>query len=191
MRRKKLSYDLRRPGGSRDRAVMIAASHIVTGAATGALCRRAWIAVPVAFASHFALDQIPHSCFNMLSETALSKPISLLVSVGKIAGFAAIVAAIVLAWRLPARWVSLAAAVAAFLPDPLCYWQPINQWFALLPGSCLVPWAHRAFHCDVTRTHVLLGFATQAVVIGLGLYVLARKKPRTLVSPQAELLRSG
>lgn len=160
---------------------MIAASHVVVGAATGAVCRRAWIAVPVAFVSHFVLDQIPHSCFNtMLSGTAVSGLVGLSVSAGRIVDFAVIVAALVLAWRLPTRWVSIAAGVAAFLPDPLNYWPPVNRWFALVPGSSVVPWAHATFHWDVTRTHPALGFATQAVVIAVGLCVLHRRETKTV-----------
>jgi len=81
-----------------------------------------------------------------------------------------------LAWRLRTRWVVMAAAVAAFLPDPLSHRQPISDWFLLLPGAKWVPWVHYTFHCDVTRTHVALGFATQVIVVALGLWVLARKR---------------
>lgn len=152
---------------------MIAASHIVAGAVTGVLCKRARVAVPAAFAGHFLLDQIPHSCFNMLPEAVQNGP---LVVVGMVAGYAVILWAMVLAWRLPTRWTAMAAAIAAFLPDPLSYLHPVNQWFALLPGSSIVPWVHGTFHCDVTGTHVAFGFITQIIVVSAGLYILACNK---------------
>lgn len=154
---------------------MIAASHLVAGAAVGVACRRVWVAVPVAFVSHFVLDQIPHSCFNMFS--GVSGPVSMSLAAAKIAGVAVIVATVALAWRSPARWVALASGLAATLPDPLCYQAPLKDWFALLPGSWLIPWAHATFHCDVSRTHPALGFATQVVLIGAGLWVLPRTAP--------------
>lgn len=156
---------------------MIAASHFVAGAATGALCKRARVAVPAAFAGHFVLDQIPHSCFNMLPETVRTGP---LVVAGMAAGCVVILWAIVLAWRLPTRWTVIAAAIAAVLPDPLSYLPPINQWFALLPGSSLIPWVHRTFHCDVTRTHLTFGFITQVIVISAGLYILLCRKQKAM-----------
>jgi hypothetical protein len=75
---------------------MIGASHFVAGAATGAVCKRAWIALPVAFVSHFVLDQIPHSCFNMFP--GASGLVSVSLAAGKVAGVAVVVAATVLAW---------------------------------------------------------------------------------------------
>lgn len=155
---------------------MIAASHIITGAATGALCRRARVAVPVAFVSHFVLDQIPHSCFNMLPAAAWKGWVGAAVISGMAVGFALGVWGMLLAWRLPTRWVSVAAAAAAFAPDPLSYMHPISTWFAMLPGAWVVPWVHKTFHCDVTRDNIALGFATQVVVIAAGLYVLARRR---------------
>lgn len=167
------------PAGWAVVGVMLAASHIVVGAATGAACRRAWVAVPAAFVSHFVMDQIPHSCLNMYMGKALSAPAEAALAAGLALDGAIIVAAVVLAWRLRNRWVALAAGLAAFLPDPLSYQQPLCNWFAMLPGSWVVPWAHRAFHCDVTRTQPLLGFATQVVVILLAVWVLKRKPRKT------------
>lgn len=153
---------------------MIGASHIVAGAAIGAVCPRARFAVPVAFASHFLMDQIPHSCFNMLPAATPA----VLITLGQAAGCVAVLWAIALAARSPARWVMAAAAVAAFSPDPLTYMRPFKDWFALVPGSWVVPWVHSTFHWDVTRTHAALGFATQVVVIAAGFCVLARNRAK-------------
>ncbi len=148
---------------------MVAASHIAAGAAIGAACPRARIAVPAAFVSHFVLDQVPHSCLNML-------PASAWTALGLAIDGAIIVWVAGLAWRLRARWVALAAGVAAFLPDPLSYMSPIKDWFALVPGSWVVPWVHTTFHCDVTRTYPVVGFATQVVVVALAVYIVARRR---------------
>lgn len=46
---------------------MMATPHLLAGAAIGrALHRRAWLALPTAFASHFVLDAIPHLGSNDL-----------------------------------------------------------------------------------------------------------------------------
>jgi len=155
---------------------MVSGSHVVVGAAIGASLPRVRYAVPAAFVSHFVLDQIPHSCFNMMSPRGLDGPANVLLLVGMAISIAIIAWAAALAWRLRTRWVVMAAAVAAFLPDPLSHRQPISDWFLLLPGAKWVPWVHYTFHCDVTRTHVALGFATQVIVVALGLWVLARKR---------------
>ncbi len=151
---------------------MIAASHLIAEAAVGKLTRRARVAVPIAFASHFVLDQIPHSCFNMIPASQRGLPILLTMA----ASAAAAVWALTLVWRTPMRWVCIAAAIAALAPDPLCYIPPFSTAFAMLPGSACVPWVHRTFHCDVTGTHLMLGFLTQAAVIASALYVLERPK---------------
>lgn len=157
---------------------MIAASHLIAGAAIGKMTRRARVAVPIAFASHFVLDQIPHSCFNMIPASQRGVPILFTMAVST----AAAVWALMLVWRTPVRWVCIAAAIAGFAPDPLCHIPPISTVFALLPGSSWVLWVHRTFHCDVTVSHVTFGFLTQAVVIAAGLYVLRRKEKTLGVS---------
>jgi hypothetical protein len=116
------------------------------------------------------LDLLPHSCFNMLPVTAWILPAKI---IGSAIGYAAVIWAIALTWRLPTRWPSTAAAVAAFLPDTLSYLHPISEWFALLPGSSWLLWVHRTFHRDVSQTHPALGFATQVFLIAAALLVLA------------------
>lgn len=42
---------------------MTATNHVVTGALLATYLHNPWLAIPIAFASHFALDAIPHASF--------------------------------------------------------------------------------------------------------------------------------
>lgn len=42
---------------------MTATNHVVTGALIATYLHNPWLAIPIAFASHFALDAIPHASF--------------------------------------------------------------------------------------------------------------------------------
>lgn len=153
----------------------MAAAHVMAGATLGTACNRTWwVAVPVAFVSHFVLDQIPHTCLTILGAETGSEIVRGLAIAGRVADPIIVAGIVAMAWRLHNRWVVLAAGLAAFAPDPLNYTAPITEWFAMLPGAWLLPWTHRTFHCDVTRTQPLLGLLTQLVVLAAGVWVMRR-----------------
>lgn len=169
---------------------MIASSHLITGAAIGSSNRKAWIVLPLAFLSHFVLDWIPHSCFNALPKSAWHGAGLVAIIVGAIIECGLCIYALWIAWKLPRRWLAIAAGLAAFLPDPLSYIHPFSNWFELLPGSHWVPWVHTTFHHDVTSTHIVWGFITQVVVMALGICILARKRSepaRAIIAPSEPL----
>lgn len=44
---------------------MLAGPHLAVEALTGRVFRRAWVALPLAFASHYVLDALPHSYLSL------------------------------------------------------------------------------------------------------------------------------
>ena len=147
---------------------MIGASHLIVGGAAGKLSGRAWIALPIAFASHYVMDLVPHSCFNMLPGAGAYW--------GPVFGVLGVSTLVAVTFRQRERWVIWAAGLIACLPDALDHMRPIADWFHLLPGSYCLTWVHRNIHCDVTLTHCASGFVTQAIVVGIGLWILTRKR---------------
>lgn len=152
---------------------MIVASHLIVGGAVGKLSKRARIAVPLAFASHYVMDMVPHSCFNMFPVAGV-----VVSHLGPALSVLAVAVLVSLTFRQRERWVILAAGVIACLPDVLDYAHPITDWFHLLPGSDYLSWVHHNLHCDVILTRPVLGFVTQAVVVAVGLWIVTRKRKR-------------
>lgn len=98
---------------------MTATNHALTGAAIGLIIGRPLLAIPVALASHFICDALPHFGFPNIDQTIKTKLFRNYL-IGEAALCALIVA--VLAVLAPAHWQL--AAICAFVaasPDLLSY----------------------------------------------------------------------
>jgi hypothetical protein len=95
---------------------MTATNHFLTGALIGGLVKNPLIALPLAFASHFVLDMLPH--YGTKKEGRLNSRYMLVIDV--VLSVAALTAIIVLEPRQAILMV--ACAVVAFSPDLL--WLP-------------------------------------------------------------------
>ena len=156
---------------------MMATPHIFAGAAIGGvLHRRPCIALPAAFASHFALDAVPHLDSNDLfgSPTGMTVP-----EVGiAMADFA-------LAWLLvalmtrskPWRAMALWGALCAIGIDLVYTIPPWGPWLSEWPGTAWLEQFHHGIQPDVSPDNLLLGFGTQAAVIAAATWVLLRRQP--------------
>ncbi len=99
---------------------MTAPNHALTGAIIGAVIPNPWLALPLAFLSHFVLDALPH--YDVPGDTDESRINSrLFLQVQIIGGFVVCAALVAAVWVVhPADW--FVVCLAAFLgasPDLL------------------------------------------------------------------------
>jgi hypothetical protein len=97
---------------------MRAINHALLGSVIGLSVGNPWIAVPVAVASHFALDMVPHHDF---SKNSLNRPIFLNVAIADTIACAILV--MLLAYWQPTHW-PLAALCAFLAVSPDFMWIP-------------------------------------------------------------------
>lgn len=150
---------------------MLAVPHIVAGAAVGKAVRSPWIALPIAFLSHFALDSIPHldshGLFGRNDATTQAEIVAVAIDVTAAAALVLWAAGRQTGWRL-----IYAAAFAGILMDvvfncplwdkQLGAWQ-YTAWLSLF---------HHDVQHNVPQSQWPLGFSTQAVTIAASLWVL-------------------
>ena len=155
---------------------MMATPHLLTGAAAGAVLHsRPWVALPLAFASHFVLDATPHLDSNDLygSPTGWTWP-----EVGiAVADFMLGCAVVLLIsagqpWRPMALW----GAFCAIVIDPVNTIPPLSTWFVSWPGTAWLDRFHHGIQPYVSPDNLLLGFGTQALVIAGALWLLWRRR---------------
>ena len=97
---------------------MVATPRLLAGAATGRLLRRPWLALPAAVLTHFVLDAIPHAGYGFLLTPG--RPLTPQPLAPPAAELALGVALLVcVAWRATDRWLVVASAPAAEVPDAL------------------------------------------------------------------------
>ena len=164
----------------------MATPHMLAGAAIGRGLRRPWLAWPVAFASHFALDFIPH-----LDDHALfgigGGGVTPVEAASGILNFA-------LGWALvmwvargqPDRRVLLGGAFFGIVIDVIDHIPYLNRWVASWVGTAWLTDFHHAFQHNVTMSQWPLGVGTQLVLAGLALWVLVRagRKRRAAEPPE-------
>jgi hypothetical protein len=150
---------------------MILSSHAVVGAALASLMpSHPAAAFAVGFASHFALDAIPHSDYRIRSGAINPKvgaPLVLdrallldLLTIGG-DGLLGLVAALLLFAAPASLWAVLLGALGAMLPDPL---QVVHAHFPHEPLNSLQRF-HRWAHSDKKVQGLFLGFGSQAAFV--------------------------
>jgi hypothetical protein len=143
---------------------MLAGPHIATGAMIGRVSRRAWLALPLAFASHYALDVLPHSYLS------LREPGAMPLRVAIVAADAAVGLALV-AWiarRQPHWKMILGSAFAATLLDLMNPVTPVGIWLGHAPGTAWLIHLHMicAYHVPFGRQW-LPAFGPSAGILAL------------------------
>jgi hypothetical protein len=137
--------------------------HVAIGATIGAVLGNPLVVVPVAIASHYALDMVPHwqetlAPYLPTRATYTRVPIDLALAAGIIA--------LQIHWHPAAVPAIFLGAVAANLPD-------IDSFLVFAPklkrGLIKLHWDA---HCAIQReTSSFWGLVPQVAVIFLGLYV--------------------
>jgi hypothetical protein len=143
---------------------MLAGPHIVTGALIGRASQRAWLALPLAFASHYALDALPHSYLSLREPGALPLKVAI-VAADAIAGLALV---IWIARRQPHWKLILGSAFAATLLDLMNPVTPVGIWLGRTPGVRWLIAMHLRCPYHVPFGHQwLLAFGPSAAVLAL------------------------
>lgn len=109
---------------------MLAGPHLAVGALIGRTSRRAWLALPLAFASHYALDALPHSYLSFREPGAL--PLKAVIVAAD-----AVVGLVLVFWlaKRQVHWrLILASAFAATALDLMNPVTSFGEWLARLPG---------------------------------------------------------
>jgi hypothetical protein len=157
---------------------MLAGPHLAVGALIGRTSRRAWLALPLAFASHYALDALPHSYLS------LRDPRSLPLKVAIVAADALVGLALVfwIARRQPHRSLILGSAFAATLLDLMNPVTPVGVWLGHTPGTAWLISMHMRvpYHVPFGQQW-LLAFGPSAavlVLVALGAWLSDRRRGR-------------
>jgi hypothetical protein len=153
---------------------MILSTHAIAGAAIASfLPSHPAAAFVLGFASHFALDAIPHWDYPIRSASVnpkINAPVTFdrtllrdAVTIGADGSFG-ILAALVLFASPEGLWAVLSGAFGAMLPDPL---QFVHARFRHEPLETLQRF-HRWIHTDmVIKEHVVLGVGSQLLLVAL------------------------
>lgn len=106
---------------------MTASNHTVTGAVIGAAIANPYVALPVAFFSHFFMDMLPHYDYNGDEHTTRRFLYVLFTDIGILSGFL-----LFILLSQPVNWpIIVASALIAASPD--LGWAP--YWIAELRGK--------------------------------------------------------
>ena len=160
---------------------MLAGPHMAVGAVIARATHRAWIALPLAFASHYLLDALPHAY------TSLRDPRALPLKIAIVAADALIGLALVLwiARRQPNWRLILASAFAAAMVDLMNPVTSFGLWLARLPGVGWLISRHINLAWHVPFGEWLLGFGPALAVLSLTAIAAHRYQRATSASPAA------
>lgn len=153
---------------------MLAGPHIAVGALIGRTTRRAWAALPLAFASHYALDALPHAYLS-LRDPAMLPLKAMIVAADALVGLAL---ALWIARRQRHWRLILGSAFAATLPDLMNPVTSLGRWLGRPPGTGWLIAAHLAcaWHVPLGQQW-LLGFGPSVAVL-VAVAVAARSMSR-------------
>ena len=156
---------------------MLATPHMITGAAIGKMTRRLWIALPLAFVSHFALDFIPHLDSHGLFGVKGGGPTPAeagMAALDTVFGIALVMWAV---GRQPGRRTMLLAALCAAVIDLADNVPPWGPHFQAWPGTAWLSAFHHGHSHGLAADHWLLGLGTQIAVMVLALWIVLAWKP--------------
>jgi len=168
---------------------MMTIPHMLAGAAIGRTARRPWLAYPAAFASHFLLDYLPHLDTHGLFGVKRGGPTGIEASVGVADFLIGALLVLTLSRRQPDRRVMLGGAFCGALLDIVEYVPPVGPWFKNWAGTAWLARFHHGIQHNLTPSHWLLGFGTQAIVLAISIAIcLPRRRKR---EPVAQVVRAA
>lgn len=156
---------------------MLATPHIMIGAAVGKVIRRPWLALPVAFMSHFALDFIPHLDSHRLfgiTGGGLTRGEVAMAALDMLFGIALVMWAV---GRQPGRKLMLLTAFLGIVIDLVDNVPPWGSWFRAWPGTSSLSVFHHAHQHNVVPAQWPVGFGTQIAVTVLALWIVLALRP--------------
>jgi len=158
---------------------MMAVSHLLAGGAVGQAHKHAWLTLPLAFASHFLLDAVPHVDVHVLfgnPRSALT-PIEIIAAAGDV-----LLGLALLMWLSrghPRAALLWAGAFLGLLPDILQHLPHLN-WLVSAHGPLF--WMglhHRLWQHNVSVSQWPLGFGTQLGMLLGAIYLILRVKKQS------------
>ncbi len=154
---------------------MLITTHAAVGFTIGALVSDPYIAIPLALASHYLLDGLPHfevSTFRKPGEKKL-KPKNLfeLIFVLTDAGLAFAFLAFFHIYFSPSAFWGVIAGVAPDVLDNVFLWSP---YLHRIPVFRELHSFHKNFHHTARNREVAVGVLTQILIIALCVLILLR-----------------
>jgi len=140
---------------------MLAGPHIAVGAMIGRVSGRAWIALPLSFVSHYALDALPHAYTTLRDGKAIPLKAAMI-------GADALVGLALVLWiaRRQAHWrLILGSAFAAVFLDLMNPVTWFGKWLAHTPGPAWLISTHIRLAWHVPFGDWLLGFGPSVAVL--------------------------
>ncbi len=152
---------------------MLETPHAAVGAALGRWIRPPWLAMLLAYLSHWLLDAIPH--YEAPSYARMREMLDRAYLVQFAIDVPLLALLVLWVWRVGGRWrwAMIACAVAAIGPDL------IGRAWQMLPRSSFerILWAidrpHRWFHHVAWPDQWVLGTLSQVAAIALGVWVIS------------------
>jgi len=151
---------------------MLSTPHILVGGAIGSRIKWPYIALPIAFASHYALDTVPH--IDTISVLGYSCPQTLPLGVADaVFGFGVLLA---LVWgRKRAIWMLL-CGFAAILVDVIMLFYGSVPLLRETPGVKAICAFHVFAGRSIPTSQWVLGMTTQVAVV-IAAVVILRRRP--------------
>jgi hypothetical protein len=146
--------------------------HLLVGAAVAKLARRPQPAWPLAFASHFVLDAIPHVDAGGLygqPDEGFTDAEVLTAAVDFMVG-----ASLVGLLALPRydRWLLLGGAFCGLLPDLVELVPGFGPWLGTWPGTAWYVRGHHGIQHILAPPPLALGIATQVITAVTAVWVI-------------------
>lgn len=147
---------------------MTGANHVLTGAVIGAVIKEPAAALPLALASHFVLDSLPHFGFSSWEERKKYKN---LLEIVLIVDAIMLVAVVSLLLNTSATWLVIACAAIAVAPDLVWVYRYIvpERFGKLEPAKGM--WLTE-FHRNIQKREFPRGFIIEYVAFTVLIAVL-------------------
>jgi hypothetical protein len=150
---------------------MLETPHVAVGVAIATKFPNPWIAIPLAFASHFVLDKVPHWNPHLYTETKKhGKPSTASTAVAVIdIGFSLILGSAFAFKALPNMNMAiliLACSLSSVLSDVIKY----PYYYFHLRQKWLVAWVNFERSMQVDTKSIFWGLVTQILVISASIW---------------------
>ncbi len=93
---------------------MTATTHLLTGTAIGLLIKEPFVALPLALASHYICDTLPHFGLNTWEKRQQNLKIFKVVTIIDVIFFLSL---LIFLFSIQINWFVIACGIAAYLPD--------------------------------------------------------------------------
>ena len=151
---------------------MMVTPHLLAGAAVAKLARRPALAWPLALASHFVLDAIPHVHPASLFDGAETGLTDTAIVAGLLDVSLGVLLVAVLALPRHDRKLLLGGALCGFLPDLIDALPGIGPWLRTSPGTSVIGAGHHGLQHLLPPPPVWLGISTQIIVSVIAIWVV-------------------